>query len=593
MINRTTKLRWRRRFRSKRRQVEGMSVQAEEGLERHFFKRIESLVRVRRFVASWLALLLLLIAGSIYQLRSLSQYYQKLAPVPGGTFYEGIIGTFTNANPIFASTPVDTSVSQLVFSGLMKYDEENRLVGDLAEDITVNDTGQEYKVILRPNLKWHDGHDLTSEDVAFTYKTIQNPDTRSPFFNSWKGIIIETPDARTVIFRLPSSYSAFGHGLTRGIVPKHLLKSVPVEQLRTARFNTVELVGAGPFRFDAIEVAGTAQNEREERIGLVPFGEFHRGPPKLQQFVIRTFRDENQMLEAYKKGELNSMVGLASLSDDIRSVPSTNEHYVSLAGAAMVFFKTTVEPFTDVEVRKALVQAVNVPEATQTLGYPTVLVKGPLLNSHIGFNKNITQLSYDQEKAKKLLDKAGWKEGDDGVRRKGGAPLTFSLFAQNTSDYVAITGYLQKAWKSVGVDLKVMLQSDSDIQGVVSRHDYDALLYGISLGSDPDVFPYWHSSQTDPRSVTRLNLSEYKSKVADTALEAGRTRSDPAVRTVKYKPFLEAWRDDAPALALYQPQFLYVTRGELFNFEPKVLNSAADRYANIDNWMIRQEKITK
>jgi peptide/nickel transport system substrate-binding protein len=137
------------------------------------------------------------------------------------------------------------------------------------------------------------------------------------------------------------------------------------------------------------------------------------------------------------------------------------------------------------------------------------------------------------------------------------------------------------------------LQASSDIQAVLSFHSYDALLYGVAIGVDPDVFAYWHSSQADPRADTRLNFSEYRSATADNSLEAGRTRSNPTIRAIKYKAFLQAWRQDAPALGLYQPRFLYMTRGQLFNFTPTVMNTDIDRYANVQNWMIRQAKVSQ
>jgi peptide/nickel transport system substrate-binding protein len=128
---------------------------------------------------------------------------------------------------------------------------------------------------------------------------------------------------------------------------------------------------------------------------------------------------------------------------------------------------------------------------------------------------------------------------------------------------------------------------DTDLQSALSAHNYDALLYGISLGADPDVFAYWHSSQADLRSPSRLNFSEYRSAVADKALEGGRTRSVDAVRAAKYRPFLDAWQKDTPALALYQPRYLYLARDPLFGFAPVRMNSGADRLDNVENWKIR------
>jgi hypothetical protein len=78
--------------------------------------------------------------------------------------------------------------------------------------------------------------------------------------------------------------------------------------------------------------------------------------------------------------------------------------------------------------------------------------------------------------------------------------------------------------------------------------------------------------------------------VADQALEAGRTRADESLRIVKYKTFLNQWKQDAPAVALYQPNYLYISRGPVFNIERKSSNAAADRFYNVDEWMIRQKK---
>ena len=248
VIDRPTKLRWRRRFRQKRRQVEDLSVQAEVHLEKNFFKRLSRLVGVQRFVLGWLLLFVLLIALVISQIRGLGAYYLENTPVAGGTFTEGIIGSFTNANPLYATNPVDSSIANLVFAGLLKFNEKSELVGDLAESWTVDEPGFRYTITLKKGLVWHDGAPLTAQDVLFTYQTIQNPDARSPLYGSWQGIVVEAPDDQTVVFTLPNALSAFPNALTNGIVPKHLLVTIPIAQLRSARFNTASPIGAGPFR---------------------------------------------------------------------------------------------------------------------------------------------------------------------------------------------------------------------------------------------------------------------------------------------------------------------------------------------------------
>jgi peptide/nickel transport system substrate-binding protein len=198
-------------------------------------------------------------------------------------------------------------------------------------------------------------------------------------------------------------------------------------------------------------------------------------------------------------------------------------------------------------------------------------------------------LQYNQETAAQFLNKAGWVAGENGVRSKGSQQLHLTLMAQDTSESTQVAQFLQREWSKLGIRVDVNYYSAEDIQGsVIANHDYDILLYGISLGADPDVFAYWDSSQANTSSQGHLNLSEYKSKAVDQALEAGRTRSDPVLRATKYKIFLTTWAQDAPALALYQPNFLYVSRGPVFNYERTEINTSADRFNNVYEWMIRQ-----
>ena len=594
MIDRTTRLRWRRRFRRSKHQVEDISYQAEEQLERHFFKRLSRLPGVWRFTGTWILLLVLLIGGVIVQTRALAPYYLTAQPTPGGIFTEGIRGSFTNANPLYATNDVDKSVARLLFANLFKYNQKNQLVGDLADSWKItDDRAVRYVVHLRENLKWQDGRALTAADVVFTYKLIQNPDAKSPLAASWQGITVTAEDPQTVTFTLPNPLSAFPFSMTNGIVPKHILENVPVAQLRSINFNTARPIGSGSFKWEALQVSGLTPETREEQIALVPNPYYYGQQPKLSRFIIRSFRSDKRLLESLKKQELNGVAGMEELPYDLQQDTTIHQYEIPLLGEVMVFLKNSNEILADAKVRRAIVLATDVNQAVATLGYPVITARGPLLKSHVGYDKTITQASFNPEEAKRLLDEAGWQVDARGWRVKAGKVLTFGLYSQDNRQYKAIAQNLKKQWQAVGISLEVILQSDTDLQTTLSSHAYDALLYGVELGSDPDVFAYWHSSQADPRAPQRLNFAEYKSSTSDVALEAGRTRIDASIRAIKYRPFLETWRNDAPAIALYQPRFLYVTRGKLFGFELTTINSGADRYANVENWMIHEQKTIK
>jgi peptide/nickel transport system substrate-binding protein len=462
----------------------------------------------------------------------------------------------------------------------------------LAQTWSVDARGTTYTVTLKDRLVWQDGKPLTADDVVFTYQMIQNPDARSPLQSAWQGIKVSSPDKRTITFVLPNSLSSFPYSMVNGIVPKHALADIPVTELRSARFNTTSPMGAGPFKWETIQVQGDKPEERQEQVSLVRNDKYHGNKAKLDRFIVHSYRDEKQMLAGFERREINAMAGLETFPDNL-DTGGVQEFTVPLTDEVVVFFRTDSPILSDQKVRQALVRGVNVPELVKRLGYPVTIADSPLLRGQVGYDKSVVQLGYDVVAANKLLDEAGWVRGKDGSRSKDGKALSFRLFAQSTAEYSAITQGLQAAWRAIGVDLQASLQSPSDLQQTINVHDYDAVLYGIAIGPDPDVFVYWDGSQADPRLISRFNFSNYKSTAADKALQAGRTRQDPTLRAIKYKPFLEAWRSDAPALTLYQPRFLYIVRQPFYGFSPKVMNVNTDRYINVTDWMIHEEKTTK
>lgn len=584
---RSSLLRARKRLRRRQHQVEDFGSLTEQQLDLNLFGRLNKLVHVWRFVTTWVVLLMLLLGCLVVQNQILSKQYQTIGPVPGGTYTEGVLGSFTNANPLYATSDVDTTVSRLVFSGLLRYDANNKLVGDLAESWQVDDRGTLYTVRLRPNLTWQDGKPLTAADVLFTYKTIQNPDAQSPFSASWQNIIVEAPDARTVTFKLANPLVSFTHNLTTGIVPAHILQKIAVGDLRSDSFNIARPIGSGPFAWDAIEVSGTSPLSAEIHIGLKPFNNYWQGAPKLRSFVVRAYADEQRMIDAYKRLDLTAMAGLVTVPETVADNSNTRIHNLRLNAATMVFFKTSTPVLSDAKVRRALIQGIDQAAVLKQLGYPTLAVKSPFLQGQFVYNSAYNQPPYNFEQAKADLAAAGWQPGQNGILQKNGQKLSFDLFADDNQEYTKIAIYLSGEWRKLGVAARVNLQPSEVLRSTLSGHMYDAVLHGISIGSDPDVFVYWDSSQADVRSASRLNFSEYKSPVADSALQAGRSTADISLRTIKYKPFQTSWQQDAPALGLYQPRYLYITRGEVYGLTDHSINNGTDRFSNVNEWMIR------
>lgn len=588
---RALKFRARRALRLQRKQVTSLSEHADAQFEQNFLSRLKHLAGVRRFVVAWFLLFVLLATGIGVQLYHLSGQFQSLRPVAGGTYTEGMVGALSNMNPIYAEGIADRTVSRLVYSGLFMLDG-TELKSDLALSWTRDERGREYTVKLRDDAKWHDGKPVTAEDVAFTYEMIKHPDVRSHLREGWTGVTIKTPDPHTVVFTLGTPLAAFPYELTNGILPKHVFAQTSPSNFRSSPLNTSALIGSGPFRWRALEVEGVRVEDRQEYVLLDANRDYYQGAPKLDSFGIRVFGNEERLVDSYQRRELQAMVGLSAVPESLAGDEQLQRHYLPQTAEMMTFFRTSSGVLADKAVRQALVKSVDTKAVRRALSYPVQPADRPILKGQLGYNMASGQFPYEQAAARAQLDQAGWIAGPDSIRVKDGVRLAFTLRAETTDDAAIITRTLQQQWRAIGVEVRVEMQGSDAFAATLSSHDYDALLHGISIGPDPDVYVYWHSSQADIFAGSRLNFSEYKSAVADEALSSARSRLDPALRAAKYKPFLEAWRDDAPALALYQTRVLYLTRDTVYGLDDPAISASSDRFVNVNNWMTRRAMVT-
>lgn len=589
---RLLRLRFRRKIHLSEKRAEGLSLQAEIGLEKYLLRRIGRLYNVRRFVISWILLVLIAIVATLGQNLLLSNYFQTLKPVDGGIYNEGVIGTFTTANPIYAVSDIDKTISHLIFASLFSYNSQNQLVGELASSYSVNSLGNIYTVHLKPNLTWQDKTPLTSKDVVFTYNLIENPNAESPLANSWQGVNVTSAGPLTVIFNLPNPLASFPYFLTNGILPEHLLANIPATEMRSAVFNVNDPIGSGPFSWQSITVNGTNPSNASEQIVLTPFNNYVLGRPKLDQFVVHAYANKSQLIQAFTAGQLNGIEGLVNVPPAISHMSNVVFNNYLLTAGIYAFFKTSSGLLSDQSVRSALVMAVNVPAIIAKLGYPTHAVNEPLLEGQLGYNPAYRQPSYNLAAADNTLNQDGWKLGANGLRYKNAQPLSFSLTVSNIANYIHLAHQLIRYWRQVGAQVNLLIEDPSDFNNILQSHDYDAVLYGISIGVDPDVYVYWDSSQAQANSLSRLNLSEWDNQTADAALEEGRSHLNPVVRVKDYQDLLSAWQTDLPALGLYQPRLLYITNGPVYGLNANTINSNTGLLNNVQNWQVDEADVT-
>lgn len=547
----------------------------------HLLQKWDGMREIRRFIFSWLLLAVLLTTAILVQTGTLKRAYMVDAPAPGGTFTEGVVGEFSNLNPLFANTGIDSAASRLIFSSLLKYDKEGQLTTDMAESWKVGEKGQVYTVKLKEGIKWHDGKPLTAKDVKYTFEIVQREETGSSLRVNWKNIKIEAVDDHTVVFTLPNAFTPFPHSLTTGIVPAHLLQDIEPSSLRPAEFNQAP-VGSGPFKFVNLNtVAGKLELTRNE--------DYHGGDVQLSRFVLRSYETVNEMKIDFEESELTGMGGVDDFT--IRnSVPLKrgDTYDLPMFSNVYAFFNNSRPVLNEKPVRQALVKSVNNSKLAVETKLRYSMANSALVVGQVGYDPATPQLEFDFASAEVTLDQNGWVKGPDGIRQKDGQRLAFTIHSQNNNEYPVVARFLEKSWEQLGAEVDVVLLKPSDLQSKhIVTHDYDVLLIGITIGADPDIFVYWHQSQA---VESGFNFSEYKSAEADEALEAGRTRSDNDLRAAKYKTFLQTWRDNAPAVALYRPTYVYVQALQVSGFEPPVIASPADRYLAVEDWTVLTEK---
>lgn len=555
---------------------------------RFIVRRLDNVRDVRRHALGWLTLVALLIIGTGIQMYWSQSKYTTSVVGAGGTYAEGVVGKLDTLNPLYASTSPERSASHLIFSSLVGYDLKSKVKSDLALTWKASADGKVYTVVMRKDAKWHDGKPVTADDIVFTVNLMKNPLARSQqyFDGTWRGITVAKVDTHTVTFTLPSPYAPFPHALNFGILPAHALKDVAPSRLRESAFNR-NPIGSGPFKFRNLQVLDADKGRLV--LHLTANEGYYAGAPLLERFQIHTYQDHNELRKGFLTSEVNAATDLtAGDVDTIKTqLKDAKDANVQLHNGVYGIFRNDSPILTDVNVRQALVAAVNRPEIFKDLGGQGRLLEGPLVPEHTEAIKGLRQAKFDKKAAEDKLTAAGWSRQGNAVRTKNGQKLQLTVVSRQDGDYPALIAQLSKYWRAIGVDVRTQLVPARTIEGnVLIPRAYDVLLYEIELGADPDVYAYWHSSQARPNA---RNLANYKSGISDDALSSARARSEVQLRDAKYRTFVDQWLKDAPAIALYQPTLHYIASENTRTVsQNSSIPDAVSRYRSVEYWTVNK-----
>lgn len=568
---------------------------AEGATQRHasrfILRRIENVRLVMTEIMIWLAAIALLIAGLGIQYSWNSQGSKKDGAKSGGVYVEGVIGNISTLNPLLAASEPEQAVSRLLFSSLYNYDVTGALHTDLAESMTVKDD-KVYTIKLR-NAVWHDGKKLTAEDVVYTINLIKNPQVRSPLRVNWLDISARAIDDSTVEFMLPAVYAGFSHALTFPVIPKHILQSVSPSSMREADFSS-NPVGSGPFAVKRVQTSESTSST--DVVRMEPNTKYYGAVSTLSRLELRAYGNESLLAKAVNSGEVSAASGLSlSAADNIKSKQYSTKHWLLNKGVYLLMNNRS-QTLQDARVRQALRYATDTSSIRATVGDNVARLDTPILQSQIA-QKLPAAPDYNLDKAKALLKEAGWTYNQGQWKGKDGRPLAVAVTTSSGRDeYKKIVDALKQQWSKLGVDVQLReidtsSTTTSFVQSVLQPRDYDALLYELELGADPDVFAYWHSSQA---SASGYNFANYSNRTVDNDLVGGRSRTNSALRAAKYIQFVNQWLNDAPAIGLYQSVGSYVLNNGASIVEPRgSLNTMNDRYADVTTWSTGRASVYK
>ncbi|HWR71775.1 MAG TPA: peptide-binding protein, partial [Nitrospirota bacterium] len=462
------------------------------------------------------------------------------------TFVESSIGDARRLNPIIANDSASGLINDQVFNGLVKYDRNIKLIGDLAERWDISPDGKTITFHLRKNVKWHDGAPFTAEDCLFTYQKLMDPRIATPYGSSYmdvkKAEVMDRYIFR-VTYREPFSPALESWGM--GIIPKHLLEG---KDINTDAFNR-NPVGTGPYRFKEW-IAG-------QKIVLDANDAYHEGRPKIDQFIYRIIPDSSTMFQELLSGGVD-MMGLSPIQylrkSETRRIRENYRKYRYPANAfTYMGYNLTSGLFTDKRVRQALAYAINrqniIDGVVLGIGRPST---GPFAHVSWAYNPNVRSYEYDPDKAGRMLAEAGWKDADgDGVIEKNGRPFRFTVLTnQGNNERIRAAEIIQQDFKRVGIEANIRVMEWQAFLEQIDKRSFDAIILGWSMGRDPDIYDIWHSSKT---KKGEYNFIGYKNAEVDRLLVAGRRTFDMEKRKRIYYRIHEILADEQPYAFLYVP----------------------------------------
>lgn len=494
-------------------------------------------------------------------------------PQHGGT----LTYVFSNESPslvaINSTTGTAWTVGPKIFDGLLQYEADLTPLPQLATEWTVSPDGLRYEFKLREGVKWHDGTEFTSGDVAFSilHLKVAHPRGRGTFANVTS---VETPDPLTAIVLLsaPAPYLLSALAATESpIVPKHIFEGTDPAAVP----EDGQLIGTGPFVFKEYVRGSHVIVERNPDY-------WDEGKPYLDRVIFRFITDAAARAAAVQNGEVDIAPIPLSDVERFRTLPelAIEERAFAYAGSQyQLIFNFDNEHLANLKVRQAIAHTIDLELIAQTIfyGYADVSPSPISVALPKWHDATILPNAVDIDKANALLDEAGYARGADGNR--------FSLrLLFNPAHDKRLAEYVRQALAKLGIDAPVETYDFATyVKTVYTDRAFDLTSENLANAFDPTVGVqrvYW--SKNFKVGLPFSNAAHYANAEIDRLLEAAGVEPDEQKRWQLFSDFQKLVAQDLPAINTVAPKTVLAYNRRVHDF---ALGAEGDKRSFADAWI--------
>ena len=472
-------------------------------------------------------------------------------PVPGDWLVRRLPDEPPTLNPILVTDVPATIVNYLIMETMLDMDlATGDLTPMLAESYEISPDKLEFTFHLRKDVKWHDGKPFNADDVIYSFQRTMDPKVDSA---SLRIYFVDCTEAKkiddyTVRFRWKQPYFKALESLGQNLylVPKHILND-------GTDFNKHPFgrkpVGTGPYKLVSWETG--------KRMELVKNKDYWGKPGNLDRIIFKMITDENVALQVFNQGELDT-VGLTPTqwlkqTNNPQFLQRATKLYYDYPQFMYIGWNLRRPPFDDRKVRTAMTLMLDRDTILKNIFFCLgKVVSGPDDINSPYYDQSIKPLPYDPEKAKKLLDEAGWADHNgDGIRDKDGKDFKFELLIPaGSQDYEKIaTIYKEDLEKKAGIKMEIRKLDWATFLKNIQEWSFDASMLGWALDPNPDHYQLWHSSVADVKGSS--NHVGYKNPGVDKLIEQARAEFDKQKRISIHHQIHRILAEDQPYTFLF------------------------------------------